>query len=312
MFLAIAGVVLGIIALVWCADKLVAAAVQLARYWRIRPWVVGVTVVAFGTSLPEFVVNIASAITNHPDLAIGTIVGSNVINVLFIIGCLIIIHPAVLRSGRNYVELIFMFIVALVSSSLFWYGDGLSRVDGLILLVIFSIYALYLFKKHPSLDDTPSSEPIRFWRVSRNFLFALVGLAVAGHITTQAAVQLAELAGLSQALISLTVISFGTSLPEFATSVVAAWRKQAALSLGNIVGSFTLNIVIVLGVASLVQPLVYNHIFDRDVYAMIGAVVLLGLVVVLEQWTPLRRSLSAVLLGAFVFYMVSVVNAHLY
>lgn len=310
MILAIVGLVVGIVALVWCAGKLVDAAILLARYWKVRPWVVGVTVVAFGTSLPEFVVNISSAITNHPDLAIGTIVGSNVINVLFIIGCLVLVNPAVLRSGRNYAELIFMLIVALTSSALFWYGDSLSRLDGLILLVEFSVYALYLFKKHPSLDDTPQAEPIRFWKVSRNFLFALIGLGVAGHVTTQSAVQLAELAGMSQALISLTIISFGTSLPEFVTSLVAVRRKQVALSLGNIVGSFTLNIVIVLGATSLIQPLVYNHAFDGDAYFMIGSVALLTLMVILEQFTPLRRSLAFVLLGAFAYYGVVLLSNH--
>ncbi len=312
MVLASIGLIGGIIALVWCADKFVAAAVQLGRYWHIPTWVVGVTVVAFGTSLPEFVVNIASAITNHPDLAIGTVVGSNVINVLFIIGTLVIICPAVLKSGRNYGELMFMLIVALVSSTMFWQGEMLSRVDGLVLLALFAMYSLYLFKKHPSVDETAGPEPIRFWRVSRNFLLALVGLAVAGHITTQAAVQLAELVGLSQAFISLTIIGFGTSLPEFATSAVAAWRKQAALSLGNIVGSFTLNIVIILGFTSLIQPLQYNAVFNRDVYFMIGSVAVLIMAVVLEQFTPLRRSLSVLFLGTFVYYFVSVLNAHLY
>lgn len=311
MWLSLGGLVLGIAGLVWCADKLIQAAIILAKYWRVPMWLVGVTVVAFGTSLPEFVVNITSTIAHHPDLAIGTVVGSNVINVLLIIGVSTVIYPAVLRAGRNYGELIFMLIVALLSSTLLWYGDLLSRTDGLILLILFALYSLYLLKKHPTVDGTVSIEPIQFWRVSRNFILALIGLAVAGQMTTQSAVSLAQLAGWSQAFISLTIIGFGTSLPEFATSTVAAWRKQAALSLGNIVGSFTLNIIIILGVTSLIQPLPYNHVFDRDVYFMMAAPVVLIGTVLLEQFTPLRRSLSVVLLGTFVYYLVALVNEHL-
>lgn len=312
MFLALGGLTLGIVGLVWCADKLIQAAISLARYWRVPMWLVGVTVVAFGTSLPEFVVNITSAMANHPDLAIGTVVGSNVINVLLIIGVSTVIYPTVLRAGRNYGELIFMLIVALLSSALLWQGDLLSRTDGLILLIMFALYSLYLLKKHPTVDEAVSIEPIQFWRVGRNFILALIGLAVAGQLTTQSAVSLAQLAGWSQAFISLTIIGLGTSLPEFATSTVAAWRKQAALSLGNIVGSFTLNIIIILGVTSIIQPLQYNHVFDRDVYFMIGATTVLILTVILEQFTPLRRSLSIILLGMFGYYFVSLLNAHIY
>lgn len=311
MWLSLGGLVLGITGLVWCADKLIQAAISLARYWRVPMWLVGVTVVAFGTSLPELVVNITSTMAHHPDLAIGTVVGSNVINVLLIIGVSTMIYPAVLRAGRNYGELIFMLIVALLSSALLWQGDLLSRTDGLILLILFALYFLYLLKKHPPVDGAVSIEPIQFWRVSRNFILALIGLALAGQMTTQSAVSLAQLAGWSQAFIGLTIIGLGTSLPEFATSAVAAWRKQAALSLGNIVGSFTLNLIIILGVTSVIQPLQYNHVFDRDVYFMIGATTVLILTVVLEQFTPLRRSLSILLLGMFGYYFVSLLNAHI-
>ncbi|MBI4407926.1 MAG: calcium/sodium antiporter [Candidatus Kerfeldbacteria bacterium] len=310
MLLAFTGLILGIALLVYCADRLIQAATQLATIWRIPAWIVGVTIVAFGTSLPEFVVNLSSAVAGHPDIAIGTVVGSDVINVLFIIGVLVLINPAVLRSGQNYPELLFMIVVAVVAALLFWQGDGLSRADGGGLIILFLGYITYLFRFRPSETTVPVAAAVRFWRAVTWFIVALIGLAVAGSITTQSAVQLAEIVGLSQAFISLTIIGLGTSLPELATSAMAAWRKQTALSLGNIVGSFVLNIIVILGVTSLIQPLEYNHSFDGDVYFMIGGSVVLLLAVWLQHRTPLRRSLAILFLGSFVYYLINLLQRH--
>lgn len=310
MWLFLVGLILGIATLVYCADRLVQAATQLASIWRVPAWIVGVTVVAFGTSLPEFVVNVSSAVIGHPDIAIGTVVGSDVINVLFIIGVLVLINPAVLRSGQHYAELLFMIVVAVVAAVLFWQGDGLSRTDGILLIILFLGYTIYFFRFRPNEMPAPAVGAVRFWQAVAWFIISLIGLAIAGHITTQSAVQLAEAAGLSQALISLTIIGLGTSLPELATSSMAVWRKQTALSLGNIVGSFILNIVIILGVTSIIQPLEYNHSFDGDVYFMIGGSIVLLCAVLLQQYTSLRRSLACLFLGSFGYYVVDLLQRH--
>lgn len=302
MILPLFGVIIGITGLVLSAERMVHGAAALAKIWRVPSWIVGLTIVAFGTSLPEFVVDVSSAIAGHDDIAIGTIVGSNVMNVLFIISVLACIFPPVLNLQRGWVEIGFMMVIASTAALLMWQSNDLSRIDGLVLLTLFVMYSVYLLSQKRIDAESTESHQLKAWKAGAWVVVSAIGLMVCGQLTTSQAVQLAEVAGVSQALISLTIVALGTSLPELVTSAVAAIRKEAALSLGNIIGSFTLNIVIVLGVTSIIQPLQYSRDFDQDLYFMLASIPLLTLAITLFRYKFGRWSALPLMLGCVTYF----------
>ena len=263
MLLSTLGIIVGLVILILGAEGLVRGASSIARSFRISPLVIGLTVVSFGTSAPELTVNLLSAVQGSPDLAVANVIGSNIVNILLILGICAIIVPLSVKSSTVWKEIPLAFLGVLLifimgNDRLF---DGtplniLTRTDGIALLALMVIFMYYIFgiaksDREKAVDAKLNKEQeniVQYSTLAAIGLTAagLVGLVLGGRLLVDGAVDIAKAAGLSEALIGLTIVAIGTSLPELATSVVAALKRQADIAIGNIVGSNIFNVFFVL------------------------------------------------------------------
>lgn len=280
------------------ADLLVNGASSIAKRFGISDLVIGLTVVAFGTSSPELFVNIIASLEGNTGIAIGNILGSNIANVFLILGVASIIFPLAVTGGTVWKEIPLALLAALVLGVLAndRLIDGaplsaLTRTDGLVLLAFFSIFLIYSFsiaKKVQGMENHLPAEVMGPLKSTVFIVLGLAGLTLGGKWIVDGAVHIASSLGVSQALIGVTVVAIGTSLPELATSAVAAFRKNADIAVGNVVGSCIFNIFLVLGVSSVIKPLPFRVEFNLD----IGAVILGGLLLFAFMFTGGRRRLD--------------------
>jgi cation:H+ antiporter len=253
----------GFAILIYGANLLVNSASALADSLNIPKIVIGLTVVAFGTSAPELVVNVFAALQNSPGIALGNVAGSNLFNIMVILGVSAIVYPLVVKSNTTWVEiplclLSAVLLIIFANDAILDHGNKseISRSDGILLLlffVIFIYYNLQLAKKGDVSDDLGIKKIGRL-KAGLLILAGLVLLVAGGRMIVFSALQLAENFGISQRIIALTIISAGTSLPELATSVVAAARKNTDIAIGNIVGSNIFNVFLVLGATAVIRP----------------------------------------------------------
>ena len=282
MILACIYVVIGLVVLVFAADYLVKGAATIAGVLGISPLIVGLTVVSFGTSAPELAVSVASAFKGQADLAVGNVVGSNIFNVLVVLGLSALIIPLVVHQ-----QLIRFDVPVMIFLSVLLYGlcyDGnISRADGIILFAFAVGYLYFLLRQSKSEKDSTvlaeyqqeygevGKDPKWFRNISY-IVLGIAGLVLGADVLVRGAVQIAGFFGVSELIIGLTVISMGTSLPEVATSVVAAMKGEKDIAVGNVVGSNIFNIVLVLGVSSIVAPAgiaVTPHAVNFDIIFMV-------------------------------------------
>lgn len=306
-------IVFGFVFLLLGAEGLVDGASGLAKRFGISNLVIGMTVVAFGTSMPEFVVNMLSVAEGQTDLALTNIVGSNIINIInifVILGLTALVYPiASARSARvfdipmNILAGIVVLVAVLVTLP-FESVPGMSRLSGVILLLIFGIF-MYHSVKTAKEDTSPQPSP-----KERGFLvnivytvLGLAGLIIGGEMIVRGSVRVATEVGVPDAIIGLTIVALGTSLPELATSVVAATKHNCDLALGNIVGSVSFNVFFILGTSALLRPLpAYEGIILDGIMATLGAV-LVWLGVISNRQHQLKRWHGALLLTVYAAYL---------
>lgn len=300
----------GFVLLIKGADWFVEGASKLADRLGIPQLVIGLTIVAFGTSAPEAAVSISAALRGNDAvaLAIGNVVGSNIINILLILGITSLITPlAVQESTRRY-EIPYVILVSIVLPVIGYFDGVVGRTDGFILSVLMVVYILYLLraaKKGSAVIEEVEGAEIGESTL-KMFVMLIIGLAMivlGSSVTVDAASALAAEFGMSERLIGLTIVAFGTSLPELITSVTAAVKGKADIAVGNIVGSNIFNILFVLGVASIITPIGYAASFQSDSLVMIGAAVLL-LLCVTNKERKLKRSGGFVMLLCCIGYFV--------
>lgn len=293
---------LGFVMLAKGADWFVEGAAGIAMRFGIPQLVIGLTIVAMGTSAPEAAVSIAAAVKGNADITIGNIVGSNILNILVILGLAASIVPIAVARSTVRIEIPFMIAV---TALLFYQGrDGsISLADGGVLMVAFAVYMMYLYTMAMRSNvDSDLEEP--GLPLGRCLLGAVGGLAliIAGsNVTVGAATSIATYAGLSERFIGLTIVALGTSLPELFTSVAAARRGNADIAIGNIVGSNIFNILFVVGLSSLIIDIPFASAFNFDTYVALGAAVLLLLCVLRTQ--RLQRWAGALMLVCYAVYM---------
>lgn len=294
--------VLGFVMLAKGADWFVEGAAGIAMRFGIPQLVIGLTIVAMGTSAPEAAVSIAAAVKGNADITIGNIVGSNILNILVILGLAASIVPIAVARSTIRIEIPFMIAV---TALLFYQGrDGsISLADGGVLMVAFAVYMMYLYTMAMKSNvDSELEEPDL--PLGRCLLGAVGGLAliIAGsNVTVGAATSIATYAGLSERFIGLTIVALGTSLPELFTSVAAARRGNADIAIGNIVGSNIFNILFVVGLSSLIIDIPFASAFNFDTYVALGAAVLLLLCVLRTQ--RLQRWAGALMLVCYAVYL---------
>ena len=253
--------VVGLVLLVKGADWLVDGASKLAKRLGVTDLVIGLTIVAFGTSMPEFVVNMVSVADGATDLAITNILGSNIFNTLVILGCSALVCPLVAQRSTvrldiplNIVAGVLVLVFVFISSPM--EPKGLSRVEGLALLVVFAAFLVYTFyTAKADATTTTESTPFPLWKCVVLILVGLVGLVVGGEMIVKSAVAIARYCGVAESVIGLTIVALGTSLPELATSVVAAFKHNNDIAIGNVVGSNIFNVFFILGTSAIIKHL---------------------------------------------------------
>lgn len=310
MLLNILFLVLGFFVLVLGADWLVNGASSLAKRFNISELVIGLTIVAFGTSAPELVVNLIASSQKLDDVVLGNVIGSNIFNLLLILGVSGVILPIVVQTKTVWREIPFsLFIGILVLALALLFAPAgqmaVSRFEGVGLLVFFGVFMVYIFQNLKS-EGLPDDQMIQEKPLAKTMLFIVVGLAgliIGGRLVVNNAVEIARFFDLSEKLIGLTIVSIGTSLPELATSVAAALRKKADLAIGNVIGSNIFNMTLILGLSALVDPIDYSLSFNTDLFIFIGATLFLFVAMFTGQKQKLDRWEAGVLLVIFVAYM---------
>ncbi|SEL18941.1 cation:H+ antiporter [Roseovarius nanhaiticus] len=298
-------VALGLVGLFLGGDALVRGSVGLARRMAISPLLIGLTVVGFGTSTPELLVSVEAALGGVPDVALGNVVGSNIANVLLIIGATALIWPIAVSGATLRRDTGVMVAAALALIPIFALGE-VGRAAGLALVTALAGYLVwaYLAPGDDVPDEADLPPPMPAPRAALWLVGGLVALMLGARFLVDGAVAIAEDFGLSEAFIGLTIVAVGTSLPELATSVVAALRRQSAIAIGNVIGSNIFNVLGILGVTAIISPIpVAPRFLVFDLPIMIAASLLLTGLLLLRP--AIGRVLGALMLIAYIAYILS-------
>ncbi len=294
------------------ADFLVDGAAAVARRFQVSDMVIGLTVVAFGTSAPELAVNLLAAAQKTTDIAVGNVVGSNIANILLILGVAGLIRPLRVTSETVWREipmcLLAAFVLCLLANDRFIDGvivDTLSRIDGLVLLCFFIVFIYYTLAGAMDIRDIAAYAPQPAANLRRNLSFiglGLAGLVGGGQMIVHGAVAVARQLDINEAIIGLTVVALGTSLPELATSAIAARKGNADIAVGNVVGSNIFNILFILGISAVVQPLPFRAQSNFDIGTTLAATLLLFLFMFTGRRHELDRWEGLLFVGLYIAY----------
>ena len=299
----------GFLMLVKGADWFVDGSAGIADRFCVPQLVIGLTIVAMGTSAPEAAVSITAALKGSADITIGNVVGSNILNILIILGLTSVIIATAVAKSTIRIEIPYMILITFVLLGLGYTGNEVSRLVGVVLWIFFLVYLGYLFmmaKKNKE-EVTEESKEMPMWKL---FIAAVVGLILVvwgSDVTVDAATAIAKYAGLSERFIGLTIVALGTSLPELFTSVSAAMKGKADIAIGNIVGSNIFNILFVVGTAAVITPVVFMPNFVIDMTIAILAGVLLFLCVLKTK--KLTRPAGIFMLVCYAGYFVYLLNS---
>ncbi|NLE36361.1 MAG: calcium/sodium antiporter [Bacteroidales bacterium] len=315
MALQIVLLIAGLALLIAGADWLVGGASSLAKKFKISDLTIGLTIVAFGTSAPELVVNLFASTTDHQDIFFGNILGSNNFNLFIILGIAGVILPLKVQVSTVWKE-IPMSLAAVVAVYLMVHIPSpngemmLGRIDGIILLGLFVLFQFYIYRqiKEYTPEETAHKPAGPLFKMIAFIILGIAGLIIGGRLVLDNAVLMAKALGVSEKVIGLTIIAAGTSLPELATSVVAAFKKNPDIAVGNIVGSNIFNLLLVSGMISLFSPVKYSPIFDIDFYILAAGTVVLFINLIAWRKHRLDRWEAAMLLTFYVGYTVFLIS----
>lgn len=314
MILSFLLVIVGFVLLIFGANWLVDGASILAKKYNISDLAIGLTIVAFGTSAPEFVVNTIASTNGLSDIIMGNILGSNNFNLFIILGVTGIIFPITVKTSTAWKEIpisLFAAVLLLFLANNFFLQNTttLNRIDSIILFALFLLFLYYVFsqmKNEGIIEEIPYKQK-PMWQVVGLIVIGLAGLIWGGKLVVTYSVGIATNLGISEKIIGLTIVAAGTSLPELVTSVVAAMKKNSDIAIGNVIGSNIFNILLILSVSGFINPVTYNNKFNLDIYILIGGTVLLLLFMLSGKKRTLDRWEAAILLFfylSYTFYLV--------
>lgn len=305
IFIAIALLIVGFVMLTKGADWFVDGSSALAFRLGIPQLVIGLTIVAMGTSAPEAAVSITSALKGNEGITVGNVVGSNIMNILLILGIASVIVPLAVQKSTRMIEIPYMIAITVLFGVLGYTGEMVTRVEGGILWIAFLIYLGYLLwmakkgKEDNEPDEKQKSLPVQLLMI----LIGLICIVLGSDFVVDGSTEIAKVIGISERIIGLTIVAFGTSLPELVTSIAAARRGNADIAIGNIVGSNVFNILFVAGTSALISPIVFESKFVLDTAVATATAVLL-LVCVCNKESKLKRSGGIIMLAAYAAYFV--------
>ena len=317
MLLQFAILIAGLLLILFGANYLVDGSSSIAKRFGLSEFVIGLTIVGIGTSTPEMVVSFSSAIQGKADMAIGNVVGSNIFNTLLILGAASVVYPLTISKNALKKDLplnigvTILLILLGLNLTIFSLGesDSLSRIDGIILLLIFAWYLWSSFKNDSAEDD--DQEGIKIYTPFISCLLILGGLAAlifGGRLFVNSATEIAKGFGMSEKFIAITIMAAGTSMPELATSVVAAFKKKGQLALGNVIGSNISNILLILGGSALINPLSFTGMTVVDMGVLLGCTIFLLAFAFIFKKKEIDRIEGIILLlamAAYMWYLIS-------
>lgn len=302
---------IGLALIVFGADYLINGSTLIAKRFKVSDFVIGMTIVGVGTSMPEFVVSFVGTLQGSADVAIGNVVGSNIVNILFILGLTALIHPITVTKANMRKDIPLCLGVSLLLTVIcLWITPGvLGRWAGVLLLLIYAWFMYRSFKDNDSVEEEASEVKERpMWVAVVMVIGGLLALIFGGRMFVNSATAIAAGLGVSEAVISITVLAVGTSLPELAASIAAARQGRTQMALGNVVGSNIANIALILGLCATTSPLSPSGITAVDYVAMIAAVLLLMLSAFTFRRKMIDRADGAVMILAYVAYIVILLN----
>ena len=278
--------VVGFVLLIKGADWLVSGSASVAKKYNISDLVIGLTIVSMGTSMPELIVNILASTSGASEIAIGNVVGSNIANILLILGVAAFIYPLTIKESTVMSQIPFSIIAILLvaftaNAPIFNpdYSLMISRLDGVVFILFFALFMVYIIKlAREGRADMIEEAPDKILPMGKSILFILlgmVGLFLGGKWVVDGAIKIAEQFGLSQNLIGLTIVAIGTSLPELVTSAMAAYRKNTDIAVANVIGSNIFNLLWVLGISAMISPMKYDPVVNADIIVLLVATCLI-------------------------------------
>lgn len=304
---------IGFVLLIKGADYLVEGSSKIAKKFHIPEIIIGLTIVSIGTSMPELFVSTTSAIDGFSDMAMGNVIGSNLCNLLLILGLSSIIRPIEFQRETRIIELplcLFLSIILLVLSNT---GGKITREESLFLIclfVCFIAYTIFMAKKGEAFDKTDNEEKsltkvpeIPILKNIFSIIIGVIALKIGGDFTVDNAVIIAEYFKISEQIISLTILAVGTSLPELATSVMAASKGNSDIAIGNIIGSNIFNMLLIIGVSALISPITYNLKYNLDMTILIVSMLILALFPLIPPKNKMSRVNGAIYLSIYVGYL---------
>ncbi|MBL7873843.1 MAG: calcium/sodium antiporter [Cyclobacteriaceae bacterium] len=317
MLLAITLLLVGFVILIKGADFLVSGSSSIAKKFNISNLAIGLTVVALGTSTPELLVSVTSSIKGYNSAAFGNVIGSNNFNLLFILGISGLIFPLIVQRNTVLYEVPLSLLAAVVLFVLvndqFWGGsvNKLTRIDSLILLLLFCGFMVYIYRTMTNSTDLTGESEIKIFSNPKSVGLIIFGLALlvgGGTLVVDNAILIAKNYGLSDKLIGLTILAAGTSLPELATSAVAAYKRNTDIAIGNVVGSNIFNALFILPITGLINPMEYDLNLNFDIYILIGSTVVLMIFMFTLNRRKLDRWEAFILLGGYIAYTLYLIR----
>jgi len=302
-------VLAGFVLLFFSGDWLVKASVQIARYFKISTLVVGITVVAFGTSAPELIVSLNAVFDGVPDISIGNVIGSNIANIALVLGTVAIIMP--IRVKKNS-TVFFDWFIMMMASLLFFLlvqNQKLELYEGVIFVILICVYLFYsVYKSRRQMGKSGEIIQKPTMKISKAIgllIIAAIGLYFGSELLVDGVVIVAKSFNVSERVIGISVVAFGTSVPELATSIMAAVKKETAISIGNIIGSNIFNILAILGITSILKPINISQVLiSVDIWWMLGITVLLLLALLPLKRSVITRWEGVIFLSVYTLYMV--------
>lgn len=305
-------ILLGFLLLIKGADFLVDGASDIAKKFHIPQIVIGLTIVSIGTSMPELFVSITSALEGRSDMALGNVIGSNLCNLLLILGLSTVIMPVKFKRETRLIEIPICLAVTVIFAVICNSNEVITQKESLLLITLFATFIGYTifmgvrgekFDKESDEDSISEDGNISVLKSIINIIIGIIALKIGGDFTVDNAVVVAQTLNVSEKIISLTILAIGTSLPELVTSVTAATKKNSDIAVGNIIGSNIFNMLLIIGVSSLIKPIIYNISYNLDLIMLFWGTLLLALFPIIPPKNRMNRSNGAVYLILYGVYM---------
>lgn len=308
MLISVMFIILGFIFLIKGADFLVEGASNLAKKFHIPEIIIGLTIISIGTSMPELFVSITSSIGGYSDMAIGNVIGSNIVNLLFILGISAWLNPIEVKKETKFIEIPLCLVITIIFMITCNIKHGISRSEGIFLILLFIMFIFYTIfmarkeNKEENIEEEESKTTL--FKDILSIIIGIVALKVGGDLTVRYAVKVAEFFNVSEKIISITILAIGTSLPELVTSVSASIKGKSDIAIGNILGSNIFNMLLIIGTSSIITPIIYNLSYNKDLFVLIFATILLSIFTIIPPKNKMSRVNGAIYTFIYIEYMM--------